>query len=175
MESGLVHLYYGDGKGKTTAALGLALRALGCGRQVVLVQFLKNTPCGELGALACHDGITVLRGKAGAHFTYAMTEAERRQTQMIHENNLAQAMALVQSGKCDLLILDEVTDALKAGLLGEGLLSEAVLKKSADLELVMTGHHAVDWLVQAADYVTEMKKHKHPYDRGVHAREGVEF
>lgn len=175
MGVGLVHLYYGDGKGKTTAALGLALRALGCGRQVVLVQFLKNTPCGELTALKRHDNITVLRGKAGAHFTFTMTEEERRQTKAIHKDNFVQAMARVQSGKCDLLILDEVTDALQADLLDESLLREAVLKKPDELELVITGHQAVDWLVQAADYVTEMKKHKHPFDRGVPAREGVEF
>lgn len=175
MGTGLVHLYYGDGKGKTTAALGLALRALGCGRRVVLVQFLKNTPCGELAALARHDGMTVLRGKAGAHFTFAMTAAERAQTKAIHEGNLAQALTLVRAGVCDLLILDEVTDALQAGLLDEALLREAVLKKPDGLELVMTGHHATGWLVQAADYVTEMKKCKHPFDRGVPAREGVEF
>ncbi len=175
MGAGLVHLYYGDGKGKTTAALGLALRALGCGRRVVLVQFLKNTPCGELAALGRHDGMTVLRGKAGGHFTFAMTGEERRDTKAIHEDNLAQALALVRAEKCDLLILDEVTDALKAGLLDEGLLRDAVLEKPDGLELVMTGHHAIDWLVQAADYVTEMKKRKHPFDRGVPAREGVEF
>ncbi len=175
MDSGLVHFYYGDGKGKTTAALGLALRALGCGRQTVLVQFLKNTPCGELTALKRHHGVTVLRGKAGAHFTFAMTEAERRRTKAIHEDNLEQAMALVRLGKCDLLILDEVADALRAGLLDERLLREAVLEKPCGLELVMTGHQPVDWLVEAADYVTEMKKHKHPFDRGVPAREGVEF
>ncbi|MDF3005955.1 MAG: cob(I)yrinic acid a,c-diamide adenosyltransferase [Oscillospiraceae bacterium] len=175
MEKGLVHLYYGDGKGKTTAALGLALRALGCGRRVVLVQFLKNTPCGELTALACHDGMTVLRGKAGAHFTFAMTEEERTKTKEIHESNLTQAMGLAQKGQCDLLILDEVTDALQTGLLDEELLRQAVLKKADGLELVMTGHHAIGWLVQAADYVTEMKKCKHPFDRGIPAREGVEF
>ncbi|MFV0497901.1 MAG: cob(I)yrinic acid a,c-diamide adenosyltransferase [Candidatus Fimivivens sp.] len=175
MSRGLVHLYYGDGKGKTTAALGMALRALGCGRQVVLVQFLKNTPCGELVALAHHDSMTVLRGKAGAHFTFAMTEQERTETKAIHTRNLAQAMALVQAQQCDLLILDEVVDALQADLLDDALLREAVLKKPTALELVMTGHRAVDWLVDAADYITEMKKHKHPFDRGVSAREGVEF
>lgn len=175
MDNGLVQLYYGDGKGKTTAALGQALRALGCGRRVVLVQFLKNTPCGELTALRRHARITVLRGKAGAHFTFAMTEEERRQTKAIHEDNLVQALALAKSGQCDLLILDEVTDALQAGLLDEGLLREAVLGKPAALELVLTGHRPIDWLLEAADYVTEMKKHKHPFDRGVPAREGVEF
>lgn len=104
-----------------------------------------------------------------------MTEAERRQTKAIHEDNLARAMALVQSGKCGLLILDEVTDALQTGLLDERLLREAVLEKSPGLELVLTGHQAIGWLAQAADYVTEMKKHKHPFDCGVPAREGVEF
>lgn len=175
MHAGLVHFYYGDGKGKTTAALGLALRALGYAKKVVLVQFLKNTPCGELEALARFDNMTVLRGKAGAHFTFAMTESERAQTKAIHEENFALAMERVQAGKCDLLILDEVTDALQTGLLNENLLRELVLKKPDGLEIVLTGHAAVDWLIQAADYVTEMKKHKHPFDCGVHAREGVEF
>lgn len=175
MDQGLVHFYYGDGKGKTTAALGLALRALGCGRRVVLVQFLKNTPCGELIALQYHENVTVLRGKAGAHFTFAMTEDERRQTKAIHEENFVQAMARVQSGTCDLLILDEVTDALQTGLLDESLLRAAVCEKSHGLELVLTGHRPIDWIVEAADYVTEMKKHKHPFDCGVPAREGVEF
>lgn len=175
MDRGLVHFYYGDGKGKTTAALGLALRALGCGRRVVLVQFLKNTPCGELTALKCHDRMTVLRGKAGAHFTFAMTETERQQTKAIHEDNFAQAMARVQAGACDLLILDEAADALQTGLLDESLLREAVLEKPCGLELVLTGHRPIDWIVESADYVTEMKKHKHPFDYGVPAREGVEF
>lgn len=175
MDRGRVHFYYGDGKGKTTAALGLALRALGCGRRVVLVQFLKNTPCGELIALQYHENVTVLRGKAGAHFTFAMTEDERRQTKAIHEENFARAMARVQSGACDLLVLDEVTDALQTGLLDENLLRTAVCEKPCELELVLTGHRPIDWIVEAADYVTEMKKHKHPFDCGVPAREGVEF
>lgn len=175
MGLGLIHLYYGDGKGKTTAALGLAVRALGYGRHVVLVQFLKNTLCGELKSLLQHSGITVLRGKAGDHFTFSMTESERQQTEKIHNENLAQALSLVRSGNCELLILDEVTDALKSGLLDEAMLRDAILNKPDGLELVMTGHHAIDWMIEAADYVTVMKKIKHPFDSGVAAREGVEY
>ena len=174
-QKGLIHYYYGDGKGKTTAALGLALRALGYDRRVVLVQFLKNTPCGEIAALARFEHMTVLRGKAGAHFAFAMTPSERRQTKAIHESNLAQALSLVQQGACDLLILDEVTDALKSELLDEAMLRTAILQKPDALELVLTGHSPIDWLVSASDYVTEVKKHKHPYDGGITAREGVEY
>ena len=174
-KTGLVHLYYGDGKGKTTEALGLALRALGYNRRVGVVQFLKNTPSGEIAALKLFDNMTVLRGKAGAHFTFAMTPTERRQTKAIHEENFSHAQLLVEQGACDLLILDEVTDALKAGLLDEAMLRKAICQKHAELEIVLTGHYAPDWLMSVSDYITEVKKHKHPYDCGIAAREGVEY
>ncbi|MDR0862730.1 MAG: cob(I)yrinic acid a,c-diamide adenosyltransferase [Oscillospiraceae bacterium] len=173
---GLTHVYYGYGKGKTTAALGLALRAAGTGRRVVLVQFLKDTPSGELTSLAKLENVIVLRGKArGGMFTKDMDEAAREATLAIHNANLSAAIALVSSDDCDLLILDEVIDAYQLNLIDATLLTELVTNKPEALELVITGHKPEPWIFDHADYITEMVKHKHPYDAGIPARKGVEF
>lgn len=174
-KAGKLHVYYGEGKGKTTAALGMALRAAGQGLSVVIVQFLKNTPCGELVQLARLPEITVLRGQEGSRFAFQMSEAEKTASRQIHNDNLRQALALVAEGRCDLLILDEALDACQLGLLDEDLLKEALFGQPPALERVITGHKAIAWIVEAADYVTEMVKHKHPYDQGLKARKGIEF
>jgi len=175
-DKGLTHFYYGDGKGKTTAALGLAPRASGCGKSVVIVQFLKDWKTGELDALSLMPGITVFRGKSsgGAYF-YEMSDEEKAITKAIHDLNLKKALELHKRRQCDLLVLDEAFDAHNLGVLDarlfEGLLAEKPLK----LELVVTGHNPDARLFKWADYITEMVKHKHPYDEGVAARRGVEF
>ena len=107
MESlGLLHLYYGDGKGKTTAAMGLALRALGSGKRVVIVQFLKGGQSGEIPLLE-QLGATVYRGKAGQKFVFQMNEAEKAATRALQNKNLAAALAQ----PCDMLVLDEAGSA----------------------------------------------------------------
>lgn len=174
MPKGMIHYYFGDGKGKTSAALGLAIRAAGYG-DVVIVQFLKNTPSGELLTLQKLDNITVLRGKAGEAFSFDMTEQELKLTEGIHEKNLLAGIKLSQSPECRLLVLDEADDAVALGVLNEQLLKRAILEKPEHLEVVVTGHKPLSWIVNAADYITEMKKHRHPYDKGIAAREGVEF
>ena len=174
-EPGLIHYYFGNGKGKTTAALGIAVRALGYGRRVVLVQFLKGRPSGEVLFFENAPGVTMLRGDLNTKMASAMTEAEREETRRIHDSNLAQAMALAHDGACDLLVLDEVSDAFRLGLLDTHGLFAFMRAKPDALEIVMTGHEALPDFMDIADYVTEMKKHKHPYNRGIIAREGVEF
>ncbi len=176
MKQGLTHVYYGNGKGKTTAAIGLGIRAWGCGLTVVLLQFLKDAATGELKALEQLEGFKVLRGKAkGKLFSKDMNDEEKALTQSIHEANLNQALSLVKEGNCDVLILDEALDAYRLGLLKEDALRPLVFEKPEALELVITGHTPVDWIVDHADYVTEMVKQKHPYDRGIVARRGIEF
>ena len=169
----MIHYYYGDGKGKTTAALGLAMRFCGQGGRVVIVQFLKNSPCGELEALKKLDNVFVLRGQSGSCFTFSMTERQLAETKKIHESNLKTALELLEDG--DLLILDEATDAVKTNTLDGQLLKDAVLNKRDCIEVAVTGHAPLQWLAEAADYVTEMKKQKHPFDSGTAARKGVEF
>lgn len=174
-EKGLTHVYYGFGKGKTTAALGLALRASGWGMQVVIVQFLKSTPCGELFSLALLPNITIMRGKAGKGFVGNMDENMRKATKEIHDANLCQAVDLVEKGQCHLLILDEALDAYQLGLLDEEIFAHLLYNKPQTLELAITGHNPIDWVIEEADYVTEMTKVKHPYDAGIKARKGIEF
>lgn len=175
MKSGYTHVYYGTGKGKTTAALGLALRASGQGLQVLLVQFLKQRFSGELVQLRKLPGITLYRGSASTGPVEQMTQAQKEKTLDIHNSNLLQAQALVAAGQCDLLILDEGLDACQLGLVDEQLFSDLVANKPPQLELVITGHQPIAWVLDLADYVTEMVKHKHPFDRGLKARSGIEF
>lgn len=169
-EKGLVHLYWGEGKGKTTAAMGLALRALGRGRRVVIVQFLKGWPSGEVELLT-GLGATVLRGKAGEKFVFQMTEAEKLASRAIQDENLEQALAR----ESDLLVLDEACAAAELGMVNEALLRRAVLERPLAREVVLTGRAPQAWMREAADYETEMRAWKHPYERGIAAREGVEF
>ena len=168
--TGLVHLYWGAGKGKTTAAMGLALRSLGAGRKVVVVQFLKGGPSGEIPLLE-QLGARVFRGKAGQKFTFQMSEAEKAETKALQTENLRRALAL----EADLLVLDEACAAWQKDLADRELLKQAVLEKPEVQEVVLTGREPPDWLWEAADYITEMKCHRHPFEQGIPAREGVEF
>lgn len=170
MEQGLLHLYYGDGKGKTTAAMGLALRALGSGKRVVIVQFLKGRVSGEV-ALLEQLGAEVYRGKAGQKFVSRMTEEEKAATRALQNQNLRAAMA-----RCaDLLVLDEAGSAWELGMVDQALLRQAVLQRPAAQECVLTAHTPPSWMAEAADYLTEMKCCRHPYQRGVPARKGIEY
>ena len=163
----MLHVYYGDGKGKTTAAIGLAVRALGCGQTVCLVQFLKGRGTGEVVFLEKTPGITILRGKTAACFTFQMNEAQKVEC--------AEGMAMARQGRCDLLILDEVLDAARLGFLPEDALRKLTGEAAPAAEVVVTGRGPAPWLLEAADYVTHMVKEKHPYDRGIAARRGVEY
>jgi cob(I)alamin adenosyltransferase len=175
-QNGLIHIYYGNGKGKTTAALGLALRAAGCGKRVVIVQFLKDWKSGELGSLVLIPNITVFRGMAsGNGFTRDMTDEQKAETKAIHDDNLKKALELQKDGLCDMLVLDEAIDAYGLGMLDEKLFEGLLDNKPDELELVITGHKSDARLIDRADYATEMVKRKHPYDKGVAARRGVEF
>lgn len=170
MDKGLVHLYCGNGKGKTTAAMGLALRALGQGMRVVVVQFLKNGTSGELEPLK-KLGAAVYSGQPGAKFTFQMNAEEKAQA--TKENNARLAEALQQP--CDLLILDEICAARNSGMVDEALAKQAVLERPQHREVVLTGRNPEAWIVEAADYITEMQPRRHPYEQGIPARKGIEF
>lgn len=171
MHNGLVHLYWGEGKGKTTAAMGLALRALGAGQRVTVVQFLKSGASSELAPLRA-AGAAVYAGKAaGGKFVFQMDEAEKAATRAIQTQNLRRAL----ESPCDLLILDEACAACRLDMVDPALLRSAVLHRPAGREVVLTGRDPAPWMQQAADYSTEMRCHRHPYERGIAARKGVEY
>lgn len=171
---GLIHIYCGDGKGKTTAALGLSLRAAGSGMKVVIVQFLKNHKTSELDILNATPNITVLRGKEGTAFSFSMTEEEKEKSQHLHSENLQAAIVIMESGNCDLLVLDEAIGAYDRDLIDRRLLRDLVEQKPLHLELVLTGRNPEPWMIDCADYVSEIKKVKHPFDEGIKSRIGIE-
>ena len=172
-ELGLLHIYTGDGKGKTTAAVGLAVRAAGDGIPVLFVQFLKNLPTGEVESLR-RLGVRVLRGKAGEGFTGTMTKEELAESRRIHDWHLLAALEAARKGECGLLVLDEVMAALDLGLLDGEPLREFLDGPHEGVEVVLTGRNPPQWLLERADYITEMKKLRHPFDRGIAARRGIE-
>ncbi|KMT21848.1 cob(I)yrinic acid a,c-diamide adenosyltransferase [Clostridium cylindrosporum] len=171
---GLVHIYCGDGKGKTTASIGLIIRALGSGMKVVFLQFLKNSPTSELNILSYLDNLTILRGKQGNVFSFSMTDEEKRLSTEIHNNNLKRAIEIAMSLQCDMLVLDEVIGAYNRNLVDKDMLLEFLDRKPSTLEVVLTGRGPDANLTDRADYISEIKKIKHPFDMGISARVGIE-
>ena len=166
----MLHVYYGEGKGKTTSAAGLAIRALGHGQKVFFLQFLKSGTSGELAVLR-QAGASVFSGKAGTKFVSQMTEEEKKETARIHNCFLESA----KDAEWDLLVLDEACAAVSAGMIDEEMLRGIVLDNRTVKEIVITGRNPRPWMLEAADYITEMKYVRHPYELGILAREGVEF
>ena len=171
---GLIHIYCGDGKGKTTAAVGLAVRCAGRGNKVLLVQFLKSRDSGELYSLAKLPDIKVMRGKESKKFTFQMNEEEKHALLIEHNKMFEQVLAKIKNGGYSLLILDEVIGALNAKVFEMPKLIEFLRHKPENLEVVLTGRNPAPELVEIADYVSEMRKVKHPMDKGIMAREGIE-
>lgn len=170
MDKGLMHLYWGDGKGKTTAAMGLAVRALGQGFKVTVVQFLKSGTSGELESLRTL-GATVYSGKMGNHFFSKMSPEEQSENRKLYLSFLNKIM----ESTSDLLIMDEACGAWEYDLVDRDLLRRVVECRPAGQEMVLTGRHPADWMIDQADYITEMRCHRHPYEQGIVARKGVEF
>jgi len=170
---GLVHIYYGDGKGKTTAAIGLALRCVGQGGTVVLSQFLKPGTSGELHPLRLLPGVTVLSAPFLPTFTNQMSREELCQTAELCNQLIRRSFR--QAELANMLILDEGLDACALELLSAQDLSTHLSARPKKLEVVLTGHSIPMPLESHADYITEMVKHRHPFDSGTPAREGIEY
>lgn len=171
---GLVHLYVGDGKGKTTAAVGLAARFLGRGGKVLFCQFLKGRPTGELEPLE-RLGAVVLRAATCGKFVSRMNEEELRALRESHGICLARAAEIAAAGTCGLVVLDEAVDAVNCGAIAQEALMALLERRARGVEIVLTGRDPAPALVEAADYHTEFQRRRHPYDRGIPAREGVEY
>ena len=171
---GLIHLYSGDGKGKTTAAVGLAVRAAGRGFQVIFAQFLKSAETGEI--LPLQDiGVSVLRGNLPRGFTWELTEAQKEILVEEHNKLFEKAVSLCGDGTETLLVLDELIGAYAGGYLSREAVLRFFREKPPALEVVLTGRNPAPELIELADYVTEMRKLKHPMDEGITARVGIEL
>ena len=219
---GCVHLYCGDGKGKTTAAIGLAIRAAGTGKQVVVARFLKTDQSGEVEILKRLPEVTLIPCEKTFGFTWNMTDEVKREAAAYYKSvfeaacreavkwckdaenskneklqNKENASEISEEGTADaelkksgsdvpekkifcetcdvLLVLDEVCASLSSGLLNLADIVEFLDHRPANLEVVMTGRKPPKELLLRADYVTEMKKMKHPFDQKILARRGIEY
>ena len=168
---GLIHIYTGTGKGKTTAAAGLCIRFAGSGGTVLFTQFLKNDNSSELAVLEQITNIIVWPSKAYFGFTSSMTPEIKEN----HYNNyFTKILGKVYSGGYGLLVLDEIIAADNAGLIEHGRLMDFLKNKPYNLEVVLTGRSPSQDLQDMADYISDIVKVKHPFDKGISARMGIE-
>lgn len=179
----MIEIYCGDGKGKTTAAVGLALRAAGNEIPVLFFQFMKDGSSGEMGMLKKLEGVSVYYPQTFYGFADTMNEQQKEEMRGQYQALLAMAKVKVQQTvqggsrqiQTDLLvILDEVIHACNKNLLDEKELLKLIEECPANIELVLTGRNPSSELLRTADYITEMKKRRHPFDKGIPARKGIE-
>ncbi|MCW1734326.1 cob(I)yrinic acid a,c-diamide adenosyltransferase [Anaerorudis cellulosivorans] len=169
---GYIHVYTGNGKGKTTAALGLALRAVGAGKKVYFAQFVKGKIYSEIAAINRYiPEITVKQYGRGC---FIVDEPTSEDIQAAKEG-LEEASVVIRSGKYDVVVLDEATIALHYKLFSVEELIAVLREKPEETEIVITGRYAPGELIEIADLVTEMKEIKHYYTKGIPARKGIEY
>ncbi len=168
-----MQVYTGDGKGKTTAAFGLALRAIGRGLKVYIIQFIKGGF--DYGELYIIDKLPNLKLKAFGRGKFVTEKPAEKEDVKLAEEALALAKKVVKSGEYDIVILDEINVALNLGLIKTEKVVELLKNKPKHVELVLTGRYAPKEILEIADLVTEMKEVKHPFNRGTHARKGIEY
>lgn len=173
---GLIIVHTGNGKGKTTAALGLALRAWGGGKRVLILQFIKGGwKYGELAALEKMRPAIEIR-QMGEGFTQrGATYEEKESHAKAARAALEDAAREMKSGKWDMIILDEINYAVKFNLISEDDVNSLLDEKPQSLHIVLTGRDAKESIIERADLVTEMREIKHPYQKGIKAQQGIEF
>ncbi|MCX7795507.1 MAG: cob(I)yrinic acid a,c-diamide adenosyltransferase [bacterium] len=174
MQKGLVEVYTGDGKGKTTSAFGLALRALGRGKKVIIFQFIKSStsPSGEVIALKkAFPEVEIIQGGRGRFITDKPTEEDIALSKSLYKKILS----AVSSGMYDIVVVDEIFPAYNIGLITLDEIIALIERKAENTELVLTGRGAPEEIIKLSHLVTEMREVKHPYKEGIKARIGIEY
>ncbi|MGQ9470683.1 MAG: cob(I)yrinic acid a,c-diamide adenosyltransferase [Candidatus Aminicenantales bacterium] len=170
---GYIHIYTGNGKGKTTAALGLALRAAGYGIRTYIGQFLKGQSYGEIEA-AKRLGSLITIEQFGRKGFIHVTENPDAEDIARAQRGLERSLKMMLSGRYQIIILDEINVAIYFGLIKEQEVLDFISQKPEQVELILTGRYAPASVIRRADLVTEMKEKKHYYQKGVRARKGIE-
>jgi cob(I)alamin adenosyltransferase len=170
MAKGLIHIYTGDGKGKTTAALGLALRACGHGLKVILIQFIKGSIAGEHTFTLEHESFKILKLNNDDCFKKPKQQQKEEAGEMLNIST-----RILTGQEYDIVILDEIFIAYNMRLITLDEIINLMDIKPSHMELIMTGRMAPAEAIERADLVTEMKMVKHPYSRGIKARPGIEY
>ncbi|NOX90041.1 MAG: cob(I)yrinic acid a,c-diamide adenosyltransferase [Calditrichaeota bacterium] len=173
LEKGYVQIYTGNGKGKTTAAIGLAVRAVGSGLRVYFAQFMKNYPYGEIPILqSLQPNITIVRW-GDDRFVFKK-EPPSNELKAEMNRGLNEALQAMKSGRYDVVILDEVLVSVYFKLFSAKQIVDFVRVKPEAVELVLTGRYCPQEIIELADLVTEMREVKHYYRKGILARKGIE-
>ncbi len=170
---GYTQIYTGNGKGKTTAALGLAFRAAGSGIRSIIIQFMKGLPTGEMDASLMLDGVITIEQFGSAKFCRP-DDGLHEEHKRLARSGYDRAREVLTSGEFSIVVLDEILTAAMFGLISEEDIVSLIKIKPAAVELVLTGRSAGDALIDLADLVTEMKEIKHYYQNGVAPRKGIE-
>lgn len=173
-QTGCVHIYCGNGKGKTTCGMGLCVRAAGYGYRVLIYQFMKDNTTSERKAMEKIPGITFVPGLKEEKFSFQMTEEEKEARKRFYKEKFREVTEKAEKENYDVLFLDEVIYTIRAGLFEEQILVEWLKQKPEHLEVILTGQDPGEELLLCADYVSELKKIRHPFDRGLGARDGIE-
>jgi cob(I)alamin adenosyltransferase len=172
--NGLIHIYEGDGKGKTTAAIGLSIRCAGNGGKVIFTQFLKDNKSSELNILTAISHIDVVPSDEFFGFYSKMSEETKGRAKAVYSALLETVIKKASKEEYQMLVLDEAIAAYNFKLINQTMLLEFLKNKPNQLEVVMTGRSPAEELVELADYVSRINKIKHPYDKGIKARVGIE-
>lgn len=172
--TGLIHVYCGDGKGKTTTGMGLCARAAGYGYKVLIYQFMKDNKTSERKVLESVENITWIDGLELEKFSFQMTEKEKEERRNFYAEQLRKVTKEAVEGEYDVLFMDEAIYTIRAGLLEEQLVLDFLENKPEKLEVILTGRDPSDAILEKADYVSEICMRKHPFQKGIPARPGIE-
>jgi len=176
MDKGLIHVYTGDGKGKTTAAIGLGIRALGNGYKVYMVQFLKSQDTSELKVIEkLEPGFKLFRFEKKRGFIWNLKEEEIAQLKAEVQEAFSFVKTVLERSECDVLILDEIMAAMGNGLIDVNDVADVLKNKPEAVEIILTGRNAPAVILELSDYVSEITCKKHPFEKGIGARKGIEY
>lgn len=176
VEKGLIQVYTGEGKGKTTAAIGQGIRAIGRGNRVYMVQFLKSSHTGELSTLKrLEPDFKVFRFEKPRDFVWNLNSEQMEELKCEIKTAFEFVKASLINKECDMIILDEILGTIKSKLLSVDEVVELLKNKPYNVEVALTGRNAPQEILDAADYVSTIGCIKHPYQKGIAAREGIEY
>lgn len=176
LERGCVQVYTGEGKGKTTAALGQGIRTSGKGYKVCMVQFLKGGDSGEIHAVKkLSPSFEIFRFEKTKKFFWNLNEEEKLELKRNIDKAYGFAKDLIENEACNLLILDEIMGVLSNQLLTIDQVCHLITSRPEHMEIVLTGRNVPKEIMDLADYVSEIKMVKHPFEKGIGAREGIEY
>ncbi len=176
LDKGLVQVYTGESKGKTTAALGQAFRAVGSGYRVYMVQFLKGGPSGELNTVKkLEPDFQIFRFEKDRGFFWTLSDGEKEELAGEIREALDFVRKVFREESCNILILDEIMGVIHNNLISEEEVCDLIRSKPEKMELILTGRDVPQSIKEMAHLVTEMRLVKHPFEQGIGAREGIEW